>query len=149
VSFTPDGTQLLVTEKGTRTLDIFNLLSGGLTDGPFPEVSSGNTRFGFAFGLGGTLIISGAEAAQGTTSSYRITGMNRLQPVSTTVADHGTAACWIVVTGTTTWVVNTITDTISSIRSVWTATSPSLNPKATFTGVGSSPIDAVASSDNA
>jgi 6-phosphogluconolactonase (cycloisomerase 2 family) len=29
VSFTPDGTQLIVTEKGTRLLDIFNVLASG------------------------------------------------------------------------------------------------------------------------
>jgi hypothetical protein len=49
VSFTPDGGQLIVTEKGTRLLDIFNVLSSGQTDGPVAEASRGKTPFGFAF----------------------------------------------------------------------------------------------------
>ena len=35
VSFTPDGTQLIVTEKGTRLLDLFDVLASGQTGGPF------------------------------------------------------------------------------------------------------------------
>jgi 6-phosphogluconolactonase len=50
VSFTPDRTQLIVTEKGTRLLDTFAILASGRTGGPFSQLSSGFTPFGFAFG---------------------------------------------------------------------------------------------------
>src|SRR5438046_898163 len=41
VSFTPDGSQLIVTEKGTRLLDIFTVLANGQTDGPVAQTSRG------------------------------------------------------------------------------------------------------------
>src|SRR5947209_2634845 len=56
VSFTQDGTPLIVNEKGTRLLEIFNLLTGGRTNGPFPETSRGKTPFGFSFGPGDSVI---------------------------------------------------------------------------------------------
>src|SRR5215217_2422062 len=61
VSFSPDGTQLIVTEKGTRLLDIFDVLANGQTGGPFPQLSRGFTPFGFAFGPSNSVIISEAE----------------------------------------------------------------------------------------
>jgi 6-phosphogluconolactonase len=152
VSFTPDGTQLIVTEKGTRTLDIFNVLPGGLTDGPFAQTSRGNTPFGFAFAPGGSVIVSEAELRlpeSGTASSYRLTGTTGLQPISSRVADHGTAACWVTVTGTIAFVVNTGTATISAYQVGTDGSIALANPQAAFTGDGSSPIDDAVSSDNA
>src|SRR4029453_16476123 len=57
VSFTPDGTQLLVTEKGTNLIDVFALRPDGRTDGPTVEASSGRTPFGFAFGPSESVVI--------------------------------------------------------------------------------------------
>ena len=150
VSFTPDGTQLIVTEKGTRSLDIFAVLASGQTDGPFPQVSRGFTPFGFAFGPSNTVIISEVEnrfPLKSTASSYRLTGTNHLQPVSRTVPAHQTAACWVAVTGNIAWVVNTGSATITSFQIGADSSINVLNPVAAFTGDGSSPIDAAASSD--
>jgi 6-phosphogluconolactonase len=150
VSFTPDGTQLIVTEKGTRLLDIFNVLSGGQTDGPFPQVSRGFTPFGFAFGPSNSVIISEAEnrfPLEATASSYRVTGTNQLQLVSPIVHNQQTAACWVAVTGNIAWVVNTGTATITSFHIGADGSISVFNPVATFTGDGSSPIDMAASGD--
>jgi DNA-binding beta-propeller fold protein YncE len=150
VSFTPNGTQLIVTEKGTRLLDIFDVLSGGRTDGPFPQVSRGFTPFGFAFGPSDSVIISEVEnrlPLRSTTSSYRVTGTNELQPVSRTVSANQTAACWVAVTGNIAWVVNTGSATITSFQIEADGGISVLNPVAASTGDGSSPIDAAASSD--
>jgi DNA-binding beta-propeller fold protein YncE len=152
VSFTPDGTQILVTEKGTATLDLFDVLAGGLTAGPFPQASEGNTPFGFAFGPSGSVIISEAQLRlplKATTSSYRLTQSDALQPVSSTVADRATAACWVSVTGNVAWVVNTGTATISSYQIGNNGSLTLANHIAAFTGPGSSPIDNAASSDGA
>ena len=54
VSFTPDGKQLLVTEKGTNIIDVFQVRVDGRADGPTAEPSSGRTPFGFAFGPSGS-----------------------------------------------------------------------------------------------
>src|SRR5436190_1862252 len=55
VSFTPDGAQLLVTEKGTNLIDIFQVQPDGSTTGPIAQSSSGKTPFGFAFGPSGAV----------------------------------------------------------------------------------------------
>jgi hypothetical protein len=108
-----------VTEKGTRLLDIFDVLADGRTDGPFPQFSRGFTPFGFAFGPSNSVIISEAEnrfPLESTTSSYRLIGTHHLQPVSPTVPAQQTAACWVAVTGDIAWVVNTGSATITSFQ---------------------------------
>jgi 6-phosphogluconolactonase len=150
VSFTPDGTRLIVTEKGTRLLDIFDVLADGRTGGPFAQVSRGFTPFGFAFGPSNSVIISEAEnrfPLEATASSYHITGTDHLQPVSPAVHNQQTAACWVAVTGNIAWVVNTGTATISSFQISGDGSLSVFNPVAASTGDGSSPIDAAASSD--
>lgn len=150
ISFTPNGTQLIVTEKGTRLLDIFDVLANGQTGGPFPQTSRGFTPFGFAFGPSNNVIISEAEnrfPLEASASSYLLTGSPHLQPVSPTVPNQQTAACWVAVTGNIAWVVNTGTATITSFQINADGSISVLNPVAAFTGDGSSPIDAVASSD--
>jgi 6-phosphogluconolactonase len=149
VSFTPDGTQLIVTEKGTRLLDIFNVLAGGRTDGPLPETSRGITPFGFAFGRGDSLIVSEAESGLpmiATASSYRLTAGDIPQPVSRKVPDHGTAACWVAVTGDVAWVVNTASANISSYNLLTDGSITLANPAAASIP-DTVPIDAAASSD--
>ena len=150
VSFTPDGTQLIVTEKGTRLLDLFDVLADGRTGGPFAQVSRGFTPFGFAFGPSNSVIISEAEnrfPLEATASSYRITGTDHLQLVSPTVHNQQTAACWVAVTGNIAWVVNTGTATITSFQIGADGSISVFNPVAASTGDGSSPIDVAASSD--
>ena len=149
VSFTPNGNQLIVTEKGTRLLDIFNVLVSGQTDGPLPELSRGRTPFGFAFGPGHSLVVSEAEAGRpmlGSASSYRLTVDNLAPPVSPRVSDTGTAACWVVITGNIAWVVNTGSATISSYQINNNASITLLDPAAASIP-GTVPIDAAVSSD--
>jgi 6-phosphogluconolactonase (cycloisomerase 2 family) len=151
ISFTPDGEHLIVTEKGTNLIDVFNVLPNGQTEAPLPITSAGITPFGFAFGPAGSVIVS--EAAGGlpmaaTASSYRMTAGGGLQPVSPAVPDNGTAACWVVLTGTTAWVVNTGSASISSYSVGGDGSIALARPVAASTGVGTVPIDAAASSDN-
>ena len=150
VSFTPDGSQLIVTEKGTKLLDTFAVLANGRTVGPSAQVSSGFTPFGFGFGPSNSVIVSEAEnrlPLEATASSYRLTGLPHLQPVSLTVPDQQTAACWVAVTADIAWVVNTGSATISSFQIAVDASISVVNPVAAFTGDGTTPIDAAASSD--
>ena len=149
VSFTPDGSQLIVTEKGTRLLDIFNVLASGQTDGPHMEASRGKTPFGFAFGPRHSLIISEAEGGfplRATTSSYRLTGDEIPQPVSPRVPDTSTAACWVAVTGDVAWVVNTASANISSYDIHADGSITLANPVAASIP-DTVPIDAAASGD--
>jgi 6-phosphogluconolactonase len=150
VSFTPDGTQLLVTEKGTKLIDIFQVLPDGRTAGPSPQISSGRTPFGFAFGPFETVIVSEAEnrlPLKSTTSSYQLTGDDMLAPVSSAVPDKGTAACWVAVSGDIAWVVNTGTSTISSYQIGAAGSLTLLNAIAASTGEATTPIDLAMSAD--
>ena len=151
VSFRPDGQQLIVTEKGTNLIDVLNVLPSGQTEGPLAVTSRGSTPFGFAFGPGDSVIISEATGGlpmAATTSSYRTTAGGGLQPVSSAVPNNGTAACWVVVTGATAWVVNTGSATISSYDIGNDGSLTLARSVAASTGDGTVPIDAAASSDN-
>jgi 6-phosphogluconolactonase len=150
VSFTPDGRQLLITEKGTDLIDIFEVGGNGLTTGPSTRKSSGHTPFGFTFGPSDSVIVTEAERrlpVSGTTSSYRLAS-GTLQSVSPKVPDHQTAACWVTLTGTTAWVVNTGSSDISSYEVGAGGTLRLLNPIAASTGLNTAPIDLAASNDD-
>jgi len=147
VSFTPDGKHLLVTEKGTDLIDIFNIREDGTTAAPATQKSSGHTPFGFAFGPSDNVIVSEAERRlpkEASASSYLLVSGD-LQPVSPRVPNGQTAACWITVTGHTAWVVNTGTSNISSYEIGSGGTLTLLNPIAASTGPNTGPIDLAAS----
>jgi 6-phosphogluconolactonase (cycloisomerase 2 family) len=151
VSFTPNGTQMIVTEKGTRLLDTFNVLANGQTQGPLAQPSAGKTPFGFAFGPGNSVIVSEAQGGfplRATTSSYRLPANPRLQGISRSVPDNGTAACWVAVTGNVAWVVNTASANISSYNIASDGSITLANPVAASIP-NTVPIDAAASSDGA
>jgi 6-phosphogluconolactonase (cycloisomerase 2 family) len=150
VSFTPDGSQLLVTEKGTHLLDIFRVLRDGSTEGPIAQRSSGKTPFGFAFGPNETVVVSEVEnrrPLKSTVSSYRLTGDASLQSVSPKVPNGQSGACWVAITEDTAWIVNTGTATISAYQIGATGELTLLNPVAASTGDATTPIDLAASSD--
>jgi 6-phosphogluconolactonase (cycloisomerase 2 family) len=148
VRFTPDGKQLLVTEKGTAQIDIFAVQDDGRTTGPAVQPSSGKVPFGFTFGPNSSVVVTEAQGAlpkKGSTSSYRLDG-DALGVVSASVPDMGTAACWVVITGQTAWVVNTVTGTISAYAVGANGQLSLLNPVAANLGTAV-PIDLIASPD--
>ena len=72
VGFTPDGSALLVTERGTNSLVAFPVGPDGLLGEPVQTPSSGPTPYGFAFGASGALIVTeafGAEKGKAAASS--------------------------------------------------------------------------------
>jgi 6-phosphogluconolactonase (cycloisomerase 2 family) len=100
VSFSPDGSTLLVTEKATQKLDVYAVQDDGTTTGPVVAASAGATPFGFAFDNKGHAVVS--EAFGGTpdasaVSSYDVTPTG-VTTVSASVPTTETAACWVVVT---------------------------------------------------
>lgn len=106
VGFTPEGNQLLVTVKGTNTIYVFPVSDNGragtptITQAPGPGLP---TYFGFTFDRDEHLLLSEAFGASpsipaggtGAVSSFTITRTGNLEPISTSVADGGTAACWV------------------------------------------------------
>lgn len=151
IRFTPDGTRLLVTEKGTDLIDVFDVQADGSTTGPLPQHSTGHTPFGFTFFPNEIVVVTEAERrlpGKGSASSYAVAG-NQLASVSPMVFDGQTAACWIARTGQTGWVVNTGTAEISAYSVAADGHLSVANPQAAFTGTGSTPTDIDATSDGA
>src|SRR5215471_15731576 len=60
VSFTTDGTVLIVTERGTDTISSYPIDERGYAQGPAPVKSSGQTPYGFGLTADGSLIVSEA-----------------------------------------------------------------------------------------
>src|SRR5437764_509701 len=101
VSFTPDGSVLIVTEKNTNVIDTYTVAPDGLPSGPMSHNSAGIEPFGFAFAGHDFLVDSetmqGAPAT-GAASSYRVSDSGDLDLVSASVRDFQTAPCWLVIT---------------------------------------------------
>lgn len=101
VAFTPDGSQLVVTERATQRIDLYTVGRDGLASGPSALGSAGATPFGFGFDNKGHLIVSeafGGAPDASAVSSYDV-GSSTLTTVSSSVPTTETAACWIAVTG--------------------------------------------------
>ena len=114
ISFNPEGTVLVVTEKSTSIVDTYTVNAHGVASAPISHASSGNTPFGFAFNNRGTLIVS--EAAGGELSSYTASSSGSLTTISGSVPDNQLAPCWVVVTGNSkyAYTTNAHSGTISS-----------------------------------
>jgi len=97
VSFSPDGGQLVVTEKSTSLLDVFPVDENGVAGALTSNTSAGGTPFGFAFGPRNLLFVSEA-AAPGSASSYAVSGSGDVRVISGAVLTHHGAPCWAVVT---------------------------------------------------
>src|SRR5260370_1388003 len=98
VSFIPDGSVLVVTEKGTNLIDTF-LVDEGLAQPGVSFASSGTTPFGFAFGHDNIAVVSDAGSGTGTAAvtSYAADEDGSLVVVTPALGDTQTAACWVVV----------------------------------------------------
>ncbi len=96
IQFSPDGQVLVVTEKGTSTMDTYRVDSEGTTSGPTSYPSSGTTPFGFAFTRNNILVVS--EAAVSAASSYRVSSRGAVSLISGSVVNGQQAACWVAIT---------------------------------------------------
>jgi DNA-binding beta-propeller fold protein YncE len=94
IGFSPDGRFVLVTEKATNTIAVFQLDDDGYADAVVFNPSEGGTPFAFAFGRRDRLFVSevfgGAEDA-GAVSSYRLLGDGTLDTIAASVANTETA----------------------------------------------------------
>lgn len=97
VSFSPDGRQLVVSERATNLLDVYPVDRNGVAGALRSHPSAGGTPFGFAFRYDNTLFVSEA-AAPGSASSYDLNRSGKLRLVSGAIATHQGAPCWAVVT---------------------------------------------------
>ena len=146
IGFTPDGGQLIVTEKTTDTIDVFNVHGNGTTGAPYANVSNGATPFGFAFDQRGHLIVS--NAAGGATdasslTSYWVRDNGRLVTIDGPVPTTETAACWVVVSknGHYVYTTNTGSGSVSGFRIGNRGSLTLLEADGVSATTGASPID--------
>lgn len=116
VSFSPSGTQILVTEKHSNKIDVFPFNSDGTVGTPTVTASDGLNPFGFAFDANGFIDVTDSD--QLATTSYQLNGDGTLGVISPIVTDFGREPAHIVETTTLTpqvaYVSNAVTDQISS-----------------------------------
>jgi len=89
VGFTPDGSALVVTERGTNSLAVFSVGKDGLLGDSAETPSAGPTPYGFAFAANGALVVTeafGAQKGKAAASSYWLTG-TAARPVSRSVGN--------------------------------------------------------------
>jgi 6-phosphogluconolactonase len=100
IGFTPDGSTLVVTQRGTDSILAFAVGEDGLLGEPVESPSAGPTPYGFAFGANGTLVVTeafGARPGKAAASSYRLMPM-AAEPVSASIGNGRSEICWAVVT---------------------------------------------------
>jgi 6-phosphogluconolactonase len=101
IEFTPDGRQLVVTEKATNRIVTYRVGLFGYASGPNPQPSAGQTPFGFEFDNRGRLIVSeafGGAPDASAVSSYNVGSNSLISVLDASVPTTETAACWVVIT---------------------------------------------------
>ncbi len=146
IEFTPDGLWLVVTEKPTNQILLYQVGNDGKAQVPVINASAGETPFGFFFTKMGTLVVSeafgGAENAS-VLSTYKIHSDGTISVISDQVPTHQTAACWVVITKNQKYVytTNTGSGSISSFYLEADGSVELLESIAGFDGPDTSPID--------
>ena len=109
VGFTPDGSTLVVTERGTDSISAIPVLADGTLGTRRTIASSGPTPYGFALTGAGTLVVTeafGAQKGAAAASSYRVQG-DTITPVTASAGNGRSEICWAVVTGDGRWAFTT------------------------------------------
>lgn len=146
ISFSRDGSMLVVTERATNMIDTYTVGQDGLASGPAAHASSGVTPFGFAFTQQGALIVSeafGGAALASAVSSYDVSN-GGLDVISASVPTGQTAACWIAVSknGKFAYSTNAGSSSVSAYRVGTDGSLSLIDGAAGITGTSGSPIDA-------
>jgi 6-phosphogluconolactonase len=98
--FTPDGSGIVVTNRGTDLIALYPVDASGRLSEPVEQPSCGPTPYGFAFGIGCTLVVMEAFRAQqgkAAASSYAVRS-GSIRQVSRSVGNGRSEICWAVVT---------------------------------------------------
>ena len=146
VSFTPNGRQLVVTEKASDLIDTFSVGEDGRVGTATPAASTGQTPFGFSFDHNGHLLVSnaaGGAAGKSSLSSYSV-GRTGVAAIDGPVASTQTAACWVALSedGRFAYTTNTGSGTVTGYAVTPDGQLTLLNANGVTATVGSGPIDA-------
>lgn len=148
VAFSPDGNTLVVTEKGSSSIDTYAVGHDGIASTPAAFASAGATPFGFDFDKHGNVLVSNASASA---SSYAVGDGGRLSVVSAAVATHQAAPCWLVASknGRFAYTANAGSGSISGFSVGHDGSLTLLDPSgvSASTGAGSHPLDESVTND--
>jgi 6-phosphogluconolactonase len=100
VAFSPDGSMVVITERGTDSIATFEVAADGTFGSSRAIASEGPTPYGFAFTSGGVLVVTEAfraEKGAAAASSYVIVGGSLVARTSS-VGNGRSEICWAVVT---------------------------------------------------
>jgi 6-phosphogluconolactonase len=100
VAFSPDGSMLVITERGTDSIVTFEVAPDGTFVASHEIASQGPTPYGFAFTSAGTLVVTEAfraEKGAAAASSYAIVD-GLLEPRTPSVGNGRSEICWAVIT---------------------------------------------------
>ena len=114
IAFSPDGTQLIVTERQTNKIDVFSISSDGSLTNPVANTAQGIEPFGASFAESGALLVS--EAGSGAVSSYLVNSDNSLSVITSKSPSSGIATCWVIPGGTYAFATSAITSSISAYK---------------------------------
>ena len=153
IEFSPNGRQLVVTEKATNLIVTYAIGGDGYASGPNAQPSAGQTPFGFAFDGLGRLIVSeafGGAPDASVLSSYSLASDGTVAPIAPNVATTETAACWVVVTtnGRYTYTTNTGSNSISGYRIGHDGSLTLLDGDGVTAATGAVPLDLALSRDS-
>jgi 6-phosphogluconolactonase len=102
IAFSPNGTSLLVTEKSTNKIDVFNVQGDGTLGPIITSASAGPGAFAVTFAGNGAALVAETGPAGGTNasavSSYAVSGSGALSAISASVPTQGAATCWLEAT---------------------------------------------------
>ncbi|WP_406124039.1 lactonase family protein [Streptomyces sp. NBC_00989] len=142
ISFTPDGSKLVVTTKASgQSIDVFPVgAHGGPSARPVVTSTPGAVPFGFAFDSAGRLRVT--EAGTNSVGTFTVGRDGRLT-AKATVPTGQTATCWAVTAGNHLYVSNAASGTLSGYRVGARGELTALGNTATDAGT----VDAAASSD--
>ena len=100
VAFSPDGSMVVITERGTDSIESYEVTPEGTFGGSRTIASQGPTPYGFAFTSGGALVVTEAfraEKGAAAASSYAIVDGSLVARTSS-VGNGRSEICWAVVT---------------------------------------------------
>jgi 6-phosphogluconolactonase len=145
IEFSPNGRQLVVTEKATNMIVTYRVRFG-YAGAPNAQPSSGMTPFGFAFDRRGLLVVSeafGGAPDASAMSSYSLSDDGTITPITASAKTTETAACWVVVTkdGRYTYTTNTGSNSISGYRIGSDGSLALLDADGKTANTGATPID--------
>jgi len=100
VGFVPDGSSLIVTERGTDAIETLTVNADGMLGAPQSFPSAGPTPYGFAISKDGTLVVTEAfraEKGAAAASSYHV-GADAITPTTVSLGNGRSEICWAVTT---------------------------------------------------